>query len=60
MVLLGASTRIGAQPGEIPYHVVLGGSAELEDGTGRPLKRLVSREIVLLPHSGAMSCVTAM
>src|SRR5258708_22153808 len=59
----GAPWRIDqdrAQPGEIPYHVGLGGSAVLDDGTGGPPKRLVAREIVLLPHSGAMSCMTAM
>jgi len=54
--LYGAPWRIDqdrAQPGAIPYHVVLGGSAVLEDGTASPPKRLASSEIVLLPHGGA-------
>jgi AraC family transcriptional activator of mtrCDE len=52
----GAPWRIEedrATPGEIPYHVVLGGSAVLEDATGGPRKRLAPGDIVLLFHGGA-------
>jgi AraC family transcriptional activator of mtrCDE len=52
----GAPWRIEedrAKPGEIPYHVVLGGSAVLEDATGGPRKRLAPGDIVLLFHGGA-------
>src|SRR6202007_269467 len=52
----GAPWRIEedrAKPGEIPYHVVLGGSAVLEDTTGGPRKRLAPGDIVLLFHGGA-------
>src|SRR3984893_2387023 len=45
----GAPWRIEedrAKPGEIPYHVVLGGSAVLEDATGGPRKRLARGDIV--------------
>ena len=47
----GAPWRIEedrAKPGEIPYHVVLGGSAVLEDATGGPRKRLAPGDVVLL------------
>jgi len=47
MVLLGASTRIGHSQARSRITSYSAGSAVLEDGTGRPLKRLVSREIVL-------------
>jgi len=52
----GAPWRIEedrAKPGEIPYHVVLGGSAVLEDATGGPRRRLAPGDIVLLFHGGA-------
>lgn len=52
----GAPWRIEqdrAQPGEIPYHVVLGGSAVLEDPAGGPPQRLTAGDILLLPHGGA-------
>jgi AraC family transcriptional activator of mtrCDE len=52
----GAPWRIEedrAKPGEIPYHIVLGGSAVLEDATGGPRKRLAPGDIVLLFHGGA-------
>jgi AraC family transcriptional activator of mtrCDE len=52
----GAPWRIEedrAKPGEIPYHVVLGGSAVLEDATGGPRKRLAPGDIVLPFHGGA-------
>jgi AraC family transcriptional regulator, activator of mtrCDE len=39
-----------AEPGEIPYHTVLGGSAVLEDAAGGPPLRLVTGDILLLPH----------
>jgi AraC family transcriptional regulator, activator of mtrCDE len=52
----GAPWRIDqdrAQPGEIPYHVVLGGSAVLEDPASGPPTRLVVGDILLLPHGSA-------
>ncbi len=52
----GAPWRIDqdrAQPGEIPYHVVLGGSAVLEDPAGGPPQRLTAGDILLLPHGEA-------
>src|SRR6516162_9643987 len=52
----GAPWRIEedrAKPGEIPYHIVLGGSAVLEDATGGPRKRLAPGDIVLLFHGAA-------
>ena len=42
-----------AEPGEIPYHVVLAGSAVLEDQAGGPPQRLVAGDILLLPPGGA-------
>jgi AraC family transcriptional regulator, activator of mtrCDE len=52
----GAPWRLehpGAEPEEIPYHVVLGGSAVLDDGAGGPPLRLVAGDILLLPHGSA-------
>lgn len=49
----GAPWRIDQGPaasGEIPYHVVLGGSAVLENPAGGPPLRLVAGDILLLPH----------
>jgi len=44
-----------SQPGEIPYHVVLGGSVVLEVPPGGPPRKLVAGDIVLLtdgaPHA---------
>jgi AraC family transcriptional activator of mtrCDE len=54
----GAPWRIDegpAEPGEIPYHAVLGGLAVLEDPTGGPPQRLVPGDILLLPHGSAHS-----
>ena len=51
----GAPWRIdqaGAAPGEIPYHVVLGGSAVIESPGARP-ERLVAGDILLLPRGPA-------
>ena len=39
--------------GEIPYHVVLGGSAVLEDAAGGPPLRLDAGDILLLTDGGA-------
>ena len=39
-----------AGPGEIPYHIVLAGSATLDDPSGAPSRRLTAGDIVLLPH----------
>jgi AraC family transcriptional regulator, activator of mtrCDE len=52
----GAPWRIEyakAEPGEIPYHAVLGGLAVLDDGAGGPPLRLVAGDILLLPHGSA-------
>jgi AraC family transcriptional activator of mtrCDE len=38
------------KPGEIPYHVMLGGSAILEDPSGGPAQHLAAGDIVLMPH----------
>lgn len=40
-------------PGEIPYHVVLAGSAIVEDFAGGPRRRLEAGDIVLLPTGAA-------
>ncbi len=50
----GAPWRIEqgpAQAGEIPYHVLLAGSALLEDPAGGPPRRLVAGDILLLRSS---------
>jgi len=47
---LGAPWRIdfaASQLGEIPYHVILGGSAVLEDPEGGPTRKLVTGDILL-------------
>ena len=53
----GAPWRIDYEPaekGEIPYHVVLGGSVILEgSGGATPPRRLFAGDIVLLPHGAA-------
>ena len=52
----GAPWRIAQDrgaAGEIPYHVVLGGSAVLEDPAGGPSRRLTAGSILLLPHGSA-------
>jgi AraC family transcriptional regulator, activator of mtrCDE len=54
--LYGAPWRIDfakAEPGEMPYHAVLGGSAVLDDGAGGPPLRLGAGDILLLPHGSA-------
>src|SRR5258707_8376463 len=53
---LGAPWRIdfaASQLGEIPYHVILGGSAVLEDPEGGPTRKLVTGDILLFPHGSA-------
>lgn len=50
---LGAPWRLDNgpfAPTEIPYHIVLGGSAYLEDPAGGPPLRLVAGDILLMPH----------
>jgi AraC family transcriptional activator of mtrCDE len=42
-----------AKAGEIPYHIVLAGSAMLDDPSGAPPRRLVAGDIGLLPHGSA-------
>jgi AraC family transcriptional activator of mtrCDE len=52
----GAPWRLAqdrAAPGEIPYHVVVGGSAVLEDSTGGPPVQLAAGDILLLPNGAA-------
>jgi AraC family transcriptional regulator, activator of mtrCDE len=39
--------------GEIPYHVILGGSAVLEDPEGGPRRKRIAGDIVLFPHGSA-------
>jgi len=54
--LYGAPWRIAqgrAAAGEVPYHVVLSGSAVLEGPAGGPPKRLMAGDILLLPDGGA-------
>jgi AraC family transcriptional activator of mtrCDE len=52
----GAPWRIDeapAEPGEIPYHVVLAGSAVLEDPAGGPPQQLAPGDILLVAQGGA-------
>ena len=52
----GAPWRIDqdrAEPGEIPYHVVLSGSAVLDDPASGPPQVLVAGDILLLPQGSA-------
>jgi AraC family transcriptional activator of mtrCDE len=42
-----------AGPGEIPYHIVVSGSAVLEDPSGGPPRHLTAGDILLLPHGAA-------
>ena len=54
--LYGAPWRIdqsAAEPGEIPYHVVLGGTAVLEDPAGGAPQPLAAGDIVLLADGEA-------
>lgn len=54
--MYGAPWRIDqseSAPGEIPYHVVLGGSAMLEDPAGKAPKPLIAGDIVLLADGNA-------
>jgi AraC family transcriptional activator of mtrCDE len=53
---LGAPWRIDfapSEPGEIAYHVILGGSAVLEDAEGSPTRKLITGDILLFPHGSA-------
>ena len=53
---LGAPWRIdfpASEPSEIPYHVILGGSAVLEDPEGSPTRKLIAGDILLFPHGSA-------
>jgi AraC family transcriptional activator of mtrCDE len=53
---LGAPWRIDfavSELGEIPYHVILGGSAVLEDPEGGPTRKLVAGDVLLFPHGSA-------
>jgi AraC family transcriptional activator of mtrCDE len=53
---LGAPWRIdfpASELGEIPYHVILGGTAVLEDPEGNPMRKLIAGDILLFPHGSA-------
>jgi len=50
---LGASTFAASQLGEISYHVILGGSAVLEDPEAGPTRKLVAGDVLLFPHGSA-------
>jgi AraC family transcriptional regulator, activator of mtrCDE len=53
---LGAPWRIdfpASELGEIPYHVILGGSAVLEDPEGGPTRELTAGDVLLFPHGSA-------
>ena len=53
---LGAPWRIdfpACELGEISYHVILGGSAVLEDPEGSPTRKLTAGDILLFPHGSA-------
>ena len=53
---LGAPWRIdfaASELGEVPYHVILGGSAVLEDSQGEPARKLIAGDILLFPHGSA-------
>jgi len=53
---LGAPWRIdfaASELGEIYYHVILGGSAILEDPEGDPTPKLIAGDILLFPHGSA-------
>jgi AraC family transcriptional activator of mtrCDE len=55
---LGAPWRVDfatSEPGEVPYHVILGGSAMLEDPEGDPARKLTAGDILLFPHGSAHS-----
>jgi AraC family transcriptional activator of mtrCDE len=52
----GAPWRIDfarSEPGEIPYHVILGGSAVLEELDGGATRKLTAGDILLLPSGAA-------
>jgi AraC family transcriptional activator of mtrCDE len=54
--LYGAPWRVVYEPspaGEMPYHVILGGSALLETPDGSPPQQLMTGDIVLLTHGSA-------
>lgn len=54
--LYGAPWRIdqaAGAPGQIPYHLVVSGSAVLEDPAGGPPRRLVAGDLLMLPDGGA-------
>jgi AraC family transcriptional regulator, activator of mtrCDE len=53
---LGAPWRVdfpASELGEIPYHVILGGSAVLEDPKGGPTRNLIAGDVLLFPHGSA-------
>ena len=53
---LGAPWRIDfpvSELGKIAYHVILGGSAVLEDPEGGPTRELTAGDVLLFPHGSA-------
>jgi AraC family transcriptional activator of mtrCDE len=52
----GAPWQLGLErsaPGQIPYHIILAGSATLDDPEGGPRRRLKAGDILLLPQGSA-------
>jgi AraC family transcriptional activator of mtrCDE len=52
----GAPWRVAydvSDAGQMPYHVIVGGSAILDDPEGGPPQHLGAGDILLLPHGGA-------
>ncbi|MEH2511391.1 AraC family transcriptional activator of mtrCDE [Nitrobacteraceae bacterium AZCC 1564] len=52
----GAPWRVAyevSDAGEMPYHVIIGGSAVLDDLDGGPPQHLTAGDILVLPHGGA-------
>ena len=53
---LGTPWRIdfpASELGEIPYHVILGGAAVLDDPEGGPTGKLIAGDVLLFPHGSA-------
>ena len=58
---LGAPWRIdfpASELEEVPYHVILGGSAVLEDPQGGPTRKLIAGDICCFPMDRRMRSVT--
>ena len=58
---LGAPWRIdfaASELGEVPYHVILGGSAVLEDPQGEPTRKLIPGDFCCFPMDRRMRSTT--